>query len=140
MLAAVKEITEAATVVTKWTAVPVAISAAWSRTPTGKAFRWVWKRLVTEPADQRFGRRVGLTVAPLIDDVKAKVAAAREKPLAEHGENQHTERERGVDNINSSKGGTGTSYTLRRLARDAPEMLDRIEAGELSVNHPNQRH
>ncbi|MFM9062865.1 MAG: hypothetical protein ACKOOI_07505, partial [Pirellula sp.] len=25
-------------------------------------------------------------------------------------------------------------YTLRRLARDFPEMLDRIEAGELSVN------
>ena len=31
-------------------------------------------------------------------------------------------------------GGTGVAYTLRRLARDCPEMLDRIEAGELSVN------
>lgn len=89
MLAAVKEITEAATVVTKWTAVPVAISAAWSRTPTGKAFRWVWKRLVTEPADQRFGRRVGLTVAPLIDDVKAKAKT------------QHDEQNVKLDAINS---------------------------------------
>ena len=39
-----------------------------------------------------------------------------------------------VDNVNRLKGGNDTDYTLRRLARDCPEMLDRIEAGELSVN------
>jgi hypothetical protein len=38
------------------------------------------------------------------------------------------------DNIRKSSGGTDTSYTLRRLARDNPELLDKIEAGELSVN------
>jgi len=30
--------------------------------------------------------------------------------------------------------GTTNSNILRRLARDAPEMLDKIESGELSVN------
>jgi hypothetical protein len=31
-------------------------------------------------------------------------------------------------------GGNGADYTLRRLARDCPEILDKIESGELSVN------
>ena len=42
-----------------------------------------------------------------------------------------------VDNINlnsdnkpEQKGGTSKSYFLRRLARDAPEILDQYEAGE----------
>jgi hypothetical protein len=44
-------------------------------------------------------------------------------------------KDENLDNIKvSNKGGTDTDYTLRRLARDAPEMLDKIEAGELSVN------
>jgi len=34
----------------------------------------------------------------------------------------------------TNKRGTDTDYTLRRLARDCPEMLDKIEAGELTVN------
>ena len=74
--------------------------------------------------------------------MKAKVAEAREKPLAEHGEigNGRKEESRG-DNITSTSRGTATSYTLRRLARDGREdLLSQIEAGELSVNHPNQRH
>lgn len=76
-----------------------------------------------------------------IDDVSKKVAEAREKPIAKVGKpvgakggNQHTAN---VDNINKSeqvKGGTSAEYLLRRLARDCPEMLDRIEAGELSVH------
>jgi hypothetical protein len=39
-----------------------------------------------------------------------------------------------VDNVNSTKGGNDTTYALRRLARDNPALLDKIEAGELSVN------
>ena len=39
-----------------------------------------------------------------------------------------------VDNVNRLKGGNDTEYTLRRLARDAPELLEPIERGELSVN------
>jgi hypothetical protein len=67
-----------------------------------------------------------------IGDIKAKVEAARKKPLADVG--PPTKEERGnVCNANIAKGGT-VDYTLRRLARDNPEMLNRIESGELSVN------
>jgi hypothetical protein len=70
-----------------------------------------------------------------IKDVAAAIKAARGKPLAEHGKigNGRKEESRG-DNITSTQRGTDTTYTLRRLARDQPELLDKIEAGELSVN------
>ena len=38
------------------------------------------------------------------------------------------------DIVKPTLGGNDTDYTLRRLARDAPEFLDRIQSGELSVN------
>ena len=38
------------------------------------------------------------------------------------------------NNVTTETRGNATTYTLRRLARDAPELLDRIEAGELTVN------
>jgi len=71
-----------------------------------------------------------------IGDIKAKVADARKKPLLPDDvkEGRPKSSERSVDNVNTSKGGNATDYTLRRLARDCPEMLDRIESGELSVN------
>jgi hypothetical protein len=70
-----------------------------------------------------------------LDAVKAQVAEARDDPLADHGEigNGRKDESR-VDNVNSTKGGNDTTYTLRRLARDKPELLDKIEAGELTVN------
>jgi hypothetical protein len=43
-------------------------------------------------------------------------------------------KKKSVDNINTSKGGTDTTYTLRRLARDAPEILSKVQSGELTVN------
>jgi hypothetical protein len=69
-----------------------------------------------------------------LDAVKVQVAEARTNPLKQHGEigNGRSEECRG-DNITSTRG-TGTDYTLRRLARDAPDMLDKVESGELSVN------
>jgi hypothetical protein len=67
---------------------------------------------------------------PLAEAI-AKVEAMAELP--EHGEIGKG-RVR-VDNINSKvKGGTDTEYTLRRLKRDAPELLEAIKRGELSVN------
>ena len=94
--------------------------------------------------------------AVAIGDVKSKVAAAKERPLAKHGGQEGNEnaakarvdeakanplpiprpgQKNEVDNINSvCMGGTSADYTLRRLARDAPEMLDRVESGELTVN------
>ena len=73
--------------------------------------------------------------AVAIDDVKSKVAAAREKPLlpedVKEGRPKNSERS-GSDSTTSQD--RSNTYTLRRLARDAPEMLDRIESGELTVN------
>lgn len=55
-------------------------------------------------------------------------------PLAKHGGDRKSEDYQ-VDNVNlKTKGGNDTEYTLRRLKRDAPELLDKVEAGELSVN------
>jgi hypothetical protein len=66
-----------------------------------------------------------------IKDVAAAVKAAKEKPLADVGPPTKEERANGSIAINT---GRGVDYTLRRLARDKPELLDKIEAGELSVN------
>ena len=60
--------------------------------------------------------------------LKNKIAEARSDPLVEPGP-----KNKG-DNITFDSRGTGTDYTLRRLARDAPELLDKIEAGEMNVN------
>lgn len=58
-------------------------------------------------------------------------AAAQAPPLAQHGEigNGRADESR-VDNIKSTEGGTSQTYLLRRLARDAPEILERVKAGE----------
>ena len=57
---------------------------------------------------------------------------AKAQPLAAHGEigNGRKDESR-VDNINSTeaKGGTSASYLLRRIARDQPQLLDRIGPG-----------
>ena len=67
--------------------------------------------------------------------------AARDNPIAEHGgtgANRFTgKKEYRVDNVNSvqePKGGNGKTYTLRRLARDNPDLLAKVESGELSAN------
>lgn len=54
-------------------------------------------------------------------------------PLAKHGTNQHAIEKAGVGISKSSVGNTN-EYLQRRLKRDAPELLDKIETGELSVN------
>ncbi len=69
-----------------------------------------------------------------------EVIAARENPATPADQKKAPRNPNGrkgksrVDNINSTKGGNDTTYTLRRLARDYPALLDKIEAGELSVN------
>ena len=53
------------------------------------------------------------------------------QPLAAHGTNQHREQE--AEDVTTSpplERGNGQSYLLRRLARDAPEVLERVKAGE----------
>ncbi len=39
-----------------------------------------------------------------------------------------------VDNINSNGGGTGESYTIRRLKRDRPDLAEAVLNGQLSAN------
>lgn len=55
-------------------------------------------------------------------------AAAQAQPQPTLGTNQHSEG--GCDQITPSGRGTSQVYLLRRLARDAPEILERIKAGE----------
>ena len=82
-----------------------------------------------------------------LDDVTARVAKARDNPLAGHGGqegNKNAIKEKvqaaklnpltdagmknEVDNVNiKTKGGNDTDYTLRRLARDKPQLLDAVE-------------
>jgi hypothetical protein len=66
-------------------------------------------------------------------DVIAQVADARAKPLADVGPPTKEEKDN-VGNTNNKLNGTTVDYTLRRLARDNPKLLDKIEAGELTVN------
>lgn len=73
-------------------------------------------------------------------DLSKKIAEAKERPLETSDQTAKPRNPNGrsgkesVDNVNRLKGGNETEYTLRRLARDAPAMLDKIESGELSVN------
>ena len=55
--------------------------------------------------------------------------ASQAQPLAAHGTNQHQEDVR--TEPPASRGET-QAYLLRRLARDAPEVLERVKAGEFS--------
>jgi len=59
-------------------------------------------------------------------------AAVRAQPLAAHGEigNGRADESRG-SNATSTKQDRGQSYLLRRLARDAPDVLDRVKSGEI---------
>lgn len=68
-----------------------------------------------------------------LDAIKQKVAEARERPIAGAGPPTKTESDN-PNNVRVKQHGNDTDYTLRRLARDCPEMLDKIESGELSVN------
>jgi hypothetical protein len=68
---------------------------------------------------------IGLT------ELSAKIAEARAKPLAEHGGDRKSE-DQGCNTTLKTRG--TVDYTLKRLARDAPELLDAIERRELTVN------
>ena len=48
------------------------------------------------------------------------------------GANQYTGSN--VDNINIAKGGTSSTYLLKRLKRDNPALADKVVSGELSAN------
>lgn len=65
-------------------------------------------------------------------DLSKKIAEAKERPIPKHGGDRKSDQDQGRDS--TLKQDRSNEYTLRRLARDAPAMLDKIESGELSVN------
>lgn len=65
---------------------------------------------------------------------KAAVEDAKANPLASVGKiGNGRPSDSSVGNSNSTVGNTN-EYLLRRLARDQPELLNKVESGELSIN------
>jgi len=62
------------------------------------------------------------------DDLVAAAQAA--KPLVENGKIGNG-RSSSYDNIIATQLGTSRDYLLRRLARDAPDILERVKTGEI---------
>lgn len=60
---------------------------------------------------------------------RAKQLAETSKPLAEHGTNQHSEKEEVVITT-SIQDDRGAQYLTARIARDNPEILERMKRGE----------
>ena len=53
--------------------------------------------------------------------------ASRTQPLAAHGTNLHSEPEgEGIKTTSPAQLGNSQSYLLRRLARDRPDLLERV--------------
>ena len=54
-------------------------------------------------------------------------------PLKKNGGDRKSDQ---IDNVKlkDTKGGNNAEYTARRLKRDNPELLEQVEAGELSLN------
>lgn len=68
-----------------------------------------------------------------LDDISKKIANAKhDAEVVKQG--TRTDKQPLSNRKKLQGGGTGVDYTLRRLARDAPNFLDKIESGELSVN------
>lgn len=63
---------------------------------------------------------------------KAAVEEAKANPLLDVGPPTKEEKANGCNTTFKVRG--DVNYTLRRLARDQPELLDKIESGELTVN------
>ena len=58
--------------------------------------------------------------------------ASQAKPLAAPGEIGNGRKDESRDdNVNSTFSGNSQAYLLRRLARDAPEILERVKTGEI---------
>ena len=86
-------------------------------------------------------RRVGISAdqAKAVLDARPSVKIAAVLAKAQHARSQAVEVRQGgdqrserikPDNIRIDSGGTGSEYLLRRLAKTAPDFLDRYEAGE----------
>jgi hypothetical protein len=89
----------------------------------------IWEKLGYASIDEVLAKEVGYSEAEL----KIKIKQARDNPLAGK-KGGRPKKEDNLSNLQVTSPGNSNERVLRRLARDKPEMLDRIESGELSVN------
>jgi hypothetical protein len=86
------------------------------------------QKVKLDPADARAvlqakpGRSLGSVL-------RVQVTAEEAKPLAPHGTNTPPA---GPDNIRSKGWGDDADYLTRRIARDRPDILERMKAGEFT--------
>lgn len=64
-------------------------------------------------------------------DELLKLCAAKAKPISANGEVGRG-RKNSFDNVKPNAGGNSSEYLLGRLKRDHPEIVERIESGELT--------
>lgn len=60
-----------------------------------------------------------------------ELMVALAQPLAAHGRPTTAEAEKKADNVRFTDFGNSQSYLLRRLARDAPKILEKVKTGEI---------
>jgi hypothetical protein len=60
-----------------------------------------------------------------------ELTAALTRPLAEHRRPTAEEQKGKGDNVTFTERGNSQAYLLQRLARDAPETLERVKSGEI---------
>ena len=89
-----------------------------------------WKPLGLKSSSDFIKAVTGRTEKAIRKEITKAQHARAQAVEVRRGNNQHT---MDVDNINihpTKRGGTGSEYLLRRLAKTAPDFLDRYEAGE----------
>lgn len=108
--------------------------------------RGSWKRFRTPNGNEvKHDRFIDFVVAPrpsgietTVDDLKRIVSDDNEATVLLRNALKGKPGPRSHDNIRETGGpdayGTSRSHTLDRLAREAPELRQRVDAGELSAN------
>jgi hypothetical protein len=87
----------------------------------------IWERLGYGSIDEVLKKEVGYSK----QEMSTKIAVAEATKEKQQGKRNDLTS---ANLAEVDRSGTSNKNVLRRLARDCPEMLDRIESGELSVN------
>jgi hypothetical protein len=119
-----------------------ALKSAWDGKLTSEE-RWIHRLRKLEayeawakvPPEKPYGSLEALLKAEIGVDVQESVAIVKTRALAAKSLAKHGELGRGgdrVDVINSIQGGTSADYLTARIARDRPDILERMKAGAFS--------
>ncbi len=87
------------------------------------------------PPEKPYGSLEALLKAEIGVDVQESVAIVKTRAMAAKALTKHGELGWGrsrVDNVNSTQGGNSVDYFTARIARDRPDILERMKAGEFS--------